>query len=64
LDFWEELETWPIKRVLSKEGQSQFGDVFRYLAGAPRNWDAHLETNHETEIEQLSTLENIVDAIQ
>lgn len=64
LDFWEELETWPIKRVLSKEGQSQFGDVFRYLAGAPRNWDAHLETNHETEKEQLSTLENIVDAIQ
>ena len=37
LHFWDELETWPVKRVLSPEGQALFGDVFRYLAGEPRD---------------------------
>jgi hypothetical protein len=38
LNFWEELENWPVERVLSNEGQALFGDTFRYLAGEPREW--------------------------
>jgi hypothetical protein len=38
LHFWDELETWPVSRVLSGEGQSHFGDTFRYLLGEPREW--------------------------
>jgi hypothetical protein len=38
LDFWEKLETWPIARVLSEEGQGLFGDTFRNLVGEPRIW--------------------------
>jgi hypothetical protein len=40
LKFWEELENWPVARVLSSEGQAIFGDTFRWLAGAPRTWNA------------------------
>ncbi|MFC2025897.1 hypothetical protein ACFLUC_01750 [Chloroflexota bacterium] len=64
LDIWEELETWPIERVLSNEGQAQFGDAFRYLAGAPRNWDTNLQMDHHVEKERLSALENLMDVIQ
>ncbi len=39
LHFWKELEDWPFARVLSKEGQAQFGTAFRLLAGEPRNWE-------------------------
>ena len=35
LHFWDELETWPLGRVLSAEGQAIFGDTFRYLLGEP-----------------------------
>ena len=38
LHFWNELETWPVERVLSAEGQEAFGDTFRYLAGEPVKW--------------------------
>ena len=38
LDFWQELDSWSMERVLSAEGQAAFGDTFRYLAGEPRNW--------------------------
>lgn len=38
LHFWDELETWTMERVLSKEGQAEFGNTFRYLAGEPRDW--------------------------
>jgi hypothetical protein len=38
LHFWNELETWPVQRVLSAEGQAEFGEAFRYLAGEPREW--------------------------
>jgi hypothetical protein len=36
--FWKEIDAWPLKRVLSVEGQAQFGDTFRYLTGTPRQW--------------------------
>jgi hypothetical protein len=38
LHFWNELETWPIKRVLSKEGQALFKPAMEYLIGEPRDW--------------------------
>jgi hypothetical protein len=38
LDFWKELENWPLSRVLSSEGQAEFGASFRLLAGEPRDW--------------------------
>ena len=40
LSFWDELERWPVSRTLSDEGQAVFGETFRWLAGAPRSWDA------------------------
>jgi hypothetical protein len=36
--FWKELVDWPIDRVLSAEGLSEYGDTFRYLVGEPRKW--------------------------
>jgi hypothetical protein len=36
--FWKDYETWPLARVLSDEGQAQFGRTFRYMAGEPINW--------------------------
>jgi hypothetical protein len=38
-DFWDTLETWSIERVLSDEGQTLFGNTFRYLAGESRHWE-------------------------
>jgi len=38
LDLWNELEQWPVSRVLSAEGLSRFGDTFRWLAGEPRKF--------------------------
>jgi capsule polysaccharide export protein KpsC/LpsZ len=38
LHFWNELETWSMRRVLSAEGQAEFGDTFRYLLGEPVKW--------------------------
>lgn len=33
LEFWDELATWPVGRVLSAEGQAQFGHTFDALLG-------------------------------
>jgi hypothetical protein len=38
LHFWKELENWPLRRVLSPEGQAKFGAAFRALAGEARDW--------------------------
>jgi hypothetical protein len=38
LSFWDELQTWPLERVLSAEGQAAFGDTFRWLSGERRQW--------------------------
>jgi len=34
----KELQTWPMERVLSREGQELFGETFRYLLGESRDW--------------------------
>lgn len=38
LDLWNELEQWPVSRVLSADGLARFGDTFRWLAGEPRKF--------------------------
>ncbi len=38
LHFWNELEDWPLSRVLSPEGQATYGEAFKSLAGEPRSW--------------------------
>ena len=43
LHFWDELENWPIKRVLSEEGQNIYAPTFQYLIGKPRKWDQPLQ---------------------
>ena len=35
MKFWQDLETWPLSRVLSDEGRAEFGKAFNYLAGEP-----------------------------
>ncbi len=36
--FWNDLQAWPLKRVLSEEGETRFGRTFAYLAGVPLTW--------------------------
>ncbi|MBM3143722.1 MAG: hypothetical protein FJ010_01885 [Chloroflexi bacterium] len=36
--LWESLKEWSMARVLSPEGQAQFGNTFRYLVGEPIDW--------------------------
>ncbi len=38
MNFWDDLEVWPIEKVLSKEGQELFGDTFGFLVGEPFKW--------------------------
>ncbi len=38
MNFWDDLETWPLEKVLDVEGQKLFGDTFRSLVGEPFSW--------------------------
>ncbi len=38
MNFWDDLEVWPLGKVLSDEGMSQFGDTFKFLVGEPFTW--------------------------
>jgi hypothetical protein len=38
MNFWDDLEVWPLERVLSEEGLAQFGDTFGFLVGNPFTW--------------------------
>ena len=38
MNFWDDLEVWPVEKVLSHEGLMQFGDTFRFLVGEPFTW--------------------------
>jgi hypothetical protein len=38
MKFWQDLEVWPLSRVLSDEGRAEFGKAFDYLAGEPVIW--------------------------
>jgi hypothetical protein len=38
MNFWDDLEVWPVEKVLSEEGLTQFEDTFRFLVGEPFTW--------------------------
>jgi hypothetical protein len=38
MHFWKDLQEWSIARVLSDEGQGEFGKTFDALAGQPLDW--------------------------
>jgi hypothetical protein len=40
---WEDIEKWPLDRVLSEDGMKKFGDTFRYLVGEPIEWKPVVE---------------------
>ncbi len=38
MNFWDDLEVWPVEKVLGEEGMTQFGDTFKFLVGEPFTW--------------------------
>ncbi|MCE7904633.1 MAG: hypothetical protein DYG87_02400 [Anaerolineae bacterium CFX3] len=38
MNFWDDLEIWPLEKVLSDEGRAQFEDTFKFLVGEPFTW--------------------------
>ena len=38
MHFWKDMEVWPLERLLSDEGQKEFGQTFQYLAGEIIKW--------------------------
>jgi hypothetical protein len=38
MNFWDDLEVWPLDKVLSEEGMAQFKDTFGFLVGDPFTW--------------------------
>jgi hypothetical protein len=38
MNFWDDLEVWPVEKVLGKEGMEQFADTFKFLVGEPFTW--------------------------
>ena len=38
MNFWDDLEVWPVEKVLGEEGMMQFGDTFKFLVGEPFTW--------------------------
>ena len=38
MNFWDDLEVWPLEKVLSDEGMAQFKETFGFLVGEPFTW--------------------------
>jgi len=38
MHLWQDVDEWPLGRVLSEEGRTAFGGAFRALAGEPIRW--------------------------
>jgi hypothetical protein len=38
MNFWDDLKTWPLEKVLSEEGLAQFKDTFDFLVNEPFTW--------------------------
>ena len=38
MGFWDDLEVWPLDKVLSDEGMSQFENTLKFLIGEPFTW--------------------------
>ena len=39
MNFWDDLDVWPLNKVLSEEGMSYFSDTFKFLVGEPFTWN-------------------------
>jgi hypothetical protein len=39
MNFWDDLEVWPVGKVLGEEGVFQFEDTFKFLVGEPFTWE-------------------------
>ena len=40
MNFWDDLEVWPVDKVLNAEGLAQFEDTFKFLVGEPFTWSS------------------------
>jgi len=38
MKFWQDVDIWPLGRVLSDDGQTEYKKTFDYLAGEPVKW--------------------------
>ncbi len=38
MNFWDDLEVWPVEKVLSDEGISPVGETFKCVVGEPFTW--------------------------
>jgi hypothetical protein len=38
MNFWDDLEVWPLNKVLGEEGMAQFGETFTFLVGEQFTW--------------------------
>jgi hypothetical protein len=38
MNFWDDLQVWPLEKVLSDEGRQQFEGTFKFLVGEPFTW--------------------------
>ena len=38
MNFWDDLEVWPLEKVLSEEGLAQFRNTFDFLVNEPFTW--------------------------
>jgi len=38
-EFLDDLNIWPLEKVLSEEGLAQFGDTFGFLVNEPFRWN-------------------------
>jgi hypothetical protein len=38
MNFWDDLEVWPLERVLNNDGLAQFKDTFDFLVNEPFTW--------------------------
>jgi hypothetical protein len=36
--MWDDLQEWPLARVLEQQGLAEYGKTFRYLTGEPVKW--------------------------
>ncbi|HEX2696972.1 MAG TPA: hypothetical protein VHM28_04640, partial [Anaerolineales bacterium] len=38
MNFWDDLDVWPLDKTLGPEGMAQFGETYKLLAGEPFIW--------------------------
>jgi hypothetical protein len=38
MNFWDDLQVWPLEKVLNAEGLAEFGETFKFLVGEPFTW--------------------------